>query len=190
MTGNCSFEKSGTHCTARQHHIPEAGTNTPTFRRNALPRSQDVKARSSSKLVHFLQTARRQIDDSITLFGESLAYLSNKTTFSKSPAWPVLLLCTAEWHGSLIPNYASCGIQRDSDQFYDTSYAQNRSLNQNVFDTHSYIIKFLCLRYPNTTALWILHLPGLSDTRQIASQILKPTLHLGLQHTSRSAVSS
>jgi hypothetical protein len=24
----------------------------------------------------------------------------------------------------------------------------------------------LCLRYPNTTSLWILHTPGLSDTRQ------------------------
>jgi hypothetical protein len=139
MKRNCSYEKSGTHCTAREQHIPEAscflhrgmkcififdvltavatkiltswrsesGTNTPTFRRNAPPRSQDVKARSSSTVVHFLQTARRQIYDSIRLIGELLAYLSNKTTFSKSPTWAVPLLCTVEWHGSLIKNYAA-----------------------------------------------------------------------------------
>jgi hypothetical protein len=56
-----------------------------------------------------------------------------------------------------------------------------------IFLCHS--LTSLCLRYPKTTSLWILHRPGLSDTRQIASQILKTILHLGLQHTtSRYAV--
>jgi len=164
----------------------ESGTNTQTFRRNTLPRS---KARSSSKLVHFLQTEWRQIYKRIRLNGEFLAYLSDVATFSNSPSWLVPLLCTVAWHGSPILNYATVGCKVAAINFRIHPTPRTGPWIKTSLIYILISLTSLCSRYLNTTSLWILHRPGLSDTRQIACQILKTTLHLGLQRTtSRFAV--